>query len=436
VELKAEIGLISIAGRGHWLAAALAQSGVPVTLLDVSHQMGAWEPEDLEGPFGYFQLEGLEAERLTSDVQSLEVAHGLTLWLPDGPVEFRGPTTEYRLEKAEIPAVVRDYVSGDRKMQDLRAVTFQHSWLAHLAHHLSSSVATLAPESIREGLRQNFFARFHVRVPTANSLEASLKWCESKGVKVLRHVEIKDIAFEEGRNLTSLEIRTDKPGLFQAEQFVLCLTAEECGMLSSKIQNELFANRVQEPEWAWMRYRVKFQGGGELATATRDQVPQACVLIGDLMLPWSHENLLILHRAPMKDHFDAWVKIPHSQRFHSQYLSECGARMKLLLESKVPENVVSIESLPIEAHSTFQKVGPARHPIFSRALRAMRQQAHLQNIYMDSPEYWKSLSWEGQIDHQKTILKNLQNWWQRREELRIKREAKEAAKLKKRGAEL
>jgi len=438
MDLKAEIAIISIFGRGHLLAVELAQAGVPVTLLDVSGQMGKWKPEDYEGPFGYFAVEGLAKERLVTDEESLELKNGMTVWLSDGPIEFRGPTVTHRLSQLQVHPETLSYIRGETRIEALRSLSFRETWPAHFSHGLTSSVSTIAPEAFKEGLRRNLFSPFFVRQATSEGFEKSLKWCESKGVKILRGVELKDLSFEESRKLAGFEVRTDRPGIFQAEQFVICLTAEECGMLSHKIQNSLFGNTVHEPEWAWLRYRIRLQGKGPLAHLTRDQIPQHCVVIEDLMLPWTHENLLILQRTPVKDQFDAWMKIPNTQRFHSQYLQERAFKLKTLLESKVPENEMLLLEMPLEAEATFQEVGPARHPIFSRALRILRKDRSVKNLMLHSPESWGSLSWEGQFEYQKDIFKVLKNWWDKKEELRIKREAKETAKknrLEKKGIE-
>jgi hypothetical protein len=66
----------------------------------------------------------------------------------------------------------------------------------------------------------------------------------------------------------------------------------------------------------------------------------------------------------------------------------------------------------------------------------LRARKNVANIYFDSPEYWRALSWEGQFEHQASIFEELKSWWDHKEEMRIKRELKEAAKIKHRGADL
>lgn len=209
MDVTAEVGIVSIFGRGHWLAAELAQAQIPVTLLDVSEQMGEWSVEDTEGPFGFFDLSGLERERLTVDQPVIQTENGLTLWLASGPVELSGPTSQYRLSQLGLAPAVLDYIQNgprDPKNSALRGLSFRETWLAHLAHALSSPIDTLSPEAMREGMRRNLFAPFFIRQVTPDGHEKSLRWCESQGVKVLRQVEIKDLGFSEKQKLGSLEI--------------------------------------------------------------------------------------------------------------------------------------------------------------------------------------------------------------------------------------
>jgi len=442
VDLNAQIGIVSIFGRGHWLAARLAQSQIPVTLLDVTDQMGKWQPEDIEGPFGYFQMDNLSEERLTADEKVLKLSNGFTVWLPDGPLELQGPTAAHRLSQMLIPDFAVEYLKKSQaltstQLNGLRRQPFQSNWPAQLAHHLTSSVDTLSTESLKEGLKRPLLEDFYIRQVTPAGHAKSLKWCEEKGVKVLRNVEVKDLVFEERNKIASLEVRTEHPGIFKAEQLVMCLTAEECAMISQKIQQGLFSGGVIEPQWAWMRFRIKLQGQGPLSDLIRDQIPAHCVVIDDLMLPWSHENLMILQRVPQQnDVLDVWMKTPNNQRFNSQYLIARGEKMMEVLERRLPDNQVVLMDLPLEAKSTFQQMGPARQPVFSRAVIGLRTQKSVKNVYFDSPEYWSSLSWEGQFEHQEKIFTELKTWWDHKEELRIKRELKEAAKQKNRGADL
>ena len=118
MELKdTAVSIVSIFGRGHWLATELARKGIPVSLIDVSDSMGNWPAEDWEGPFGFFKNEKLLAsqlERLIEDQEVQENAQGFSIWLESGPLEMKGPLTQHRLGERWVllkhPAHVDDVI--------------------------------------------------------------------------------------------------------------------------------------------------------------------------------------------------------------------------------------------------------------------------------------------------------------------------------------
>ena len=169
MELKSEVCIVSIFGRGHWLAAELGKKGIPVSLLDVSAQMGHWAPEDWEGPFGFFKTESFtetQMERLFEDESTQMLDQGLSIWLKSGPLEMKGPVALHRLAQLGISEKVIQYVQGQVILEQISNLDFKNSWLAHLAHGFSSNVSTLLPETYSEGRRQNLFASYFHRPAT------------------------------------------------------------------------------------------------------------------------------------------------------------------------------------------------------------------------------------------------------------------------------
>ncbi|MEN0057436.1 MAG: hypothetical protein AAGB31_01270, partial [Bdellovibrio sp.] len=113
MELGSPVILISAFGRGHWLAAALAQEGIKTTLVDVSSKLGVWPAEDIEGPFGFFRNERIsesQLERLYADDPYDEVPNGFSLWLKKGPLEMKGPLTKYKIDGLELSSHVKEFL--------------------------------------------------------------------------------------------------------------------------------------------------------------------------------------------------------------------------------------------------------------------------------------------------------------------------------------
>ena len=104
MENVADVVIVSIYGRGNWLASELAGRGWKVSLVDVSEKMGEWEPEDCETPFGMFETSDLipsQSTRLSDEGESVVLPNGMTILLPDGPIEFKGELTSHQLERRE-----------------------------------------------------------------------------------------------------------------------------------------------------------------------------------------------------------------------------------------------------------------------------------------------------------------------------------------------
>ena len=80
---KYDVTIVSAFGRGHWLAAELADNHFSVLLLDISESLGRWAPEDWEGPFGLLQNKSLTSsqnERLVEEDYHDNIPEGVVLW--------------------------------------------------------------------------------------------------------------------------------------------------------------------------------------------------------------------------------------------------------------------------------------------------------------------------------------------------------------------
>jgi hypothetical protein len=438
MELESQVVVVSVFGRGHWLAADIAQKGIPVLLLDVSSQMGPWKSEDAFGPFGFFQSEGLsqlQMEKLMSDGDADPAGQGLTLWLKSGPFELRGPVTKHRARALHIPDEVMDYVAGKNSGAGLRKLSFQQNWLAHLSHQFLSTTYALAPEAMGSSRRSPLFANYFIRrienKPMEQNLKSGFEWCRSLGVRVVPG-ELLDLAFADGKTLNGFEIKTDQVQILKMKQVVWCLSGEETLKLGKKIQEQLFPHGVVEPEWVWVRYQVRIKDLNSQSVLTRTQIPASSLLIEDVMLPWTHENYIVLQKTSEKDRLNAWIRIPAQQRFQKQYLEEHGQGVLRVLGDRIHDNEVVIHELPSEAQSTFGEMGPSRFPIYARHVAGQVKRKSLSNIFWDGPECWVTYHAEGVFEKQGQIAKELSQWWTRQEELRKKREEKQRLKEEKR----
>ncbi len=418
----AAVVIVSAFGRGHWMAVELQSAGVPVTLLDISSQMGAWAPEDWEGPFGYFKTDRVlprHLDRLNQDEVPLLVPQGLIFWLSDGPLEMQGPVNKYRLEKLgfDIQQLGSPNLWGK--------LEFSKRWLyealcaidcpVHMPNPYYSRVATSIP------VLQNFY----IRQATRKGLSQSLDWVRAKGVKVIEKVQLVDVALADKSKVKGLEIKKDRSEFMNVDQVVWCLNGEETGMISSKVQSSLFPKGALESEWCWLRYRIKIK-----ESSRRDQLPLHFVILGDPYLSWSHENFLIVQRTASLEFFDVWMKIPTEQRFNKQYLSERGEGLVAILKMRLVEDEITLQDFPQEYMYTYTQMGPPRFPVYNLASKDDRPGKKFENLKFDSSQQWKRLGWSGQFENQWDLVGEIKSWWQKKEELRIRQEQRKAKREK------
>ena len=416
MEMGSPIVIVSTFGRGHWLAAALAQEGIKTTLLDVSSKLGVWPTEDLEGPFGFFRNERIsesQMERLYSDDAFEELQNGFTMWLNEGPIEFKGPLTKFKIENAKLSSHVTDLMMASAPdkshralYKNLSSLTFDQSWLLHFAHQWAGT--TYLPNALgaNEGEALPLFSSFLVRQATRAGLEKSLQWLKTKGVEVLQPQQIVDASFGAGKTVTGLEIAGENQGLYKLEQLVWMLTSEETYFLNDRLGKYFFPEGPLESEWCWVRYRVSLQDCLE-----RNSLPLHTAMIDDLGSPWTHENSMILQRTSLPDQFDAWMRIPTVQRFNKEYLTNKAARMSAIISRRISLADPLVLSYPQEYYYTYAQLGAPRFPVFSVKHNARRGRVVFGNLHLDGPEEWPHYAWGATFASNERIRVNIQAWW-------------------------
>jgi hypothetical protein len=405
-----DVILVSAFGRGHWLAAALAQEGIKTTLIDVSSKLGVWPIEDVEGPFGFFRTDKIsesQMERLNSDDHFNEVANGFSLWLKDGPWEFKGPMTKFEIDNSTLHSSVKDLLlSVGKSSKTFESMPFSQSWILHLAQQWSGT--TYYPNARAYDSRHSvsLTSSYFVRWATRLGLDKSLQWLESKGVTVVKPQDVVDLSFGPGKKITGLELIAEKQGLYKCEQVGWFLSSEESHFLNPKVGKYLFPEGPLESEWCWVRYRISLQDCFE-----RNSLPSHCLLIEDLNSPWTHENMLVLQRTPLADQFDAWMRIPTVQRFNKEYLTLRSFRMKKQLLERMDLSDPNVLNFPQEYYYTYAQLGAPRFPVFNANKEGARGKESYSNIHLDGPEVWPQYLWEDYFENNELMRSRISTWW-------------------------
>lgn len=408
---KPRVAIFSCFDRGQWLAAALSEKNYEVKLFDVSHFMGRWTPEDWEGPFGLFHLESLtqlQNERISEQDYFETVDEGLVLWLKDGPLELKGPLALYNMESLGLrdsyEKLLSYYKSGH--WQDLKqyveSESFDKTWLIYFATFLAANhyqPGDFSLETYKDIL--TLTSPYSIRRSTRKGLEKSLQWCESKGVQCYRDVEIKDISTIR-KNCDSVEVTGPWSGVVDADYYVWMLTGEETLRFDESVVVKLFPQGILNSEWAWVRYRFALDNKDLYSS-----LPLKFIIIDDIYLPWTHDNLIIVQKGVSQGDMDVFVRVPTHHRFHKQYLENMADKLYQALFQRLPTESLKISDLPQDYHYTMEDLGPPRFPIYDT--RKLRRYTHrkFKNLFFSSPEFWSPQDLSRQFKFQEEIIERI-----------------------------
>ena len=412
---KNDVVIVSAFGRGNWLASRLAVEGMKVVLVDVSEHMGFWTPEDWEGPFGFFRSERLQQsqlERLIEDDPEESVDTGFTVWLKSGPIEMKGPLADFSLDTLGASKTAQGYLlrydslSADQRkllQKDLVKIDFAKAWIAHLAHQFSTNALSIEKSSFSlTGEPLPIFAPFYFRRVSRHGLRRGLDLLENKGVKVFSPAKVVDIAIAKG-TVEGIEIESDFSGVLFANNFLWMLSSEESERLGENVRAKFFPQGWLEPDWFWMRFGLDIENA-----VPPPFLPNHFLVIEDLNLTWTHENLLCCQKSVKEGLLDVWARIPTRQRFHRTYMEDIVDRACKLLSARLSLPVKCVR-MPQDYLYDQSQIGPARFPVFSPNKLARFAPHEYENCYYDSPETWGGLDWHSQFRSQAMIAQKLIN---------------------------
>lgn len=410
---QAHAVIVSVFGRGDWLASELAGRGWKVTLIDVSDQMGTWSSEEAEGPFGFLEcatcLPSVKT-RLMVEGEAVDVPQGLVLWLPEGPLELKSELTPFMLSKFGVGAEVQSYLraplkSRERELRRILKKPFDESWLVHFAHQFSSTEFTENHRAAERKTALPLLTSFLIRNPTEAGRAKSLKACQASGVKVRAHARLKDLK-QAGREFDAVELADEPAGVESGRVFVWMLSSAETARCPDSIGARVFPQGVKSPQWYWACFHVGLEAGLE------NEMPRWVAILKDPQLPWVHANLLIVRRGREPGRVSVWMRLPEWARFDKTYLENQAIEACEVMAAKLPGSRPKVMRWPSEYDAASRqegeiKFGPPRHPVFVEGECGGRPTVG-RNFFLDSPETWNSLDWLGISNHQAEILAKLE----------------------------
>ena len=403
-QLKKNILIVSLYGRGDWLALECQKNGLDVVLLDLTPLVPR-SIEDVEGPFGVFASKRhtpSQMARLTDEGPLVLSDRGYTFWLKNGPLEFKGPLSLLQIKKAQIPDILLTYLrTADDPSSDLSDISlqveklpFQQNWLAHLAHQISASVFMENPKGLHFGsplplLSSFYYRRFHKRSQLATLQRLSQCTVLAKLKKHL-HLSINNSMLE--------GIQYDKSTQLQAQQVIWMLSSEESTFCLGQDAQMLFPKGQIMPQWYWSHYRM------DLASAIPEFLPDHFVMIEDISLPWTHDNLSIVQKTLRKGIMDVWIRLPSSQRFQKDYVKNYGQILCQHFKNRM-SLTPSIQDWPTEILE--EEPIPTFFGVYDLKDRLSLKRVDLKNVIFEGPEVWTSLGWDGQFRSNRRTLKQI-----------------------------
>lgn len=403
----AEVAVVSAFGRGDLLAGELRTRGFDVILVDVTTALGERSLSDLEGPFPIVRPNPLlpaHLEWLMSHSFE-EVANGFSMWLKDGPLEFRGPLANFYQTREPAIAHFRDHYAGwlqggpkrpemVKRASDLK---FDDAWMIEFAHSFASNELRRAAECHLSG--EPFPINQVVQSPIFNpqTLQKIHQDAVDAGVKYVKSEGFADVRVESGR-LAEVEVQAGSRGVLRAKQFVWCLSSQETESMSRKLARAIYPRGVLPADWAWRRFTIH-----SAKNSLESIIPPYVVMLDDIHFPWAYENLIVLKRRKL-GLSDLWVRLPAEASKRPDQFQRFSAKLAAVLRDRFPKWSHEFEP-PWDEN-------PPLYPVFdSEKLAAFLRSGHrmgLINVLYEGAETLPRLDWAGRFQRQTETLLRLQ----------------------------
>jgi hypothetical protein len=401
----AKVIVVSAFGRGQGVATELAEKGLAVQVLDLSHAF-PWSESEYTGPFP------LLADELPKATDVHEIKSGLSVLTAKGPIEFASPLLRLRLQSLGHSEKIME-----RPSQGFNE-DFQKSWLLRLF-----TFGTRAEELLpAKDADRSFIKSWQVGL-----VGKAYRWAHKRGLhlgkvagkypEVLQGFAIEDVAFGARKQVQGLLVKKERSELLSADQWVWCLSSRETQYLSPLVSQKLFQGESRESVYSWISYEARLPG--------TDYLPDFFIWMQDPELPWAHDNFMSFFRIE-KDHFQIWLKVLSQQRFSSPSLDQEETNWRRALEERLPGLKIDLLRRPVEHGKSSKTVGPALFATFREGVLQKNIEFKGENFYFLSPERVKSLWPHDLFNEEKNIANRIALWWKLELENREKKKMRES----------
>lgn len=414
---KESIVICSTFSRANWLAKELASRGYKTSLIDFTESLGYRAPDTWEPPFGIFESKKISNSQLSWLKESYgmtELKNGFCVLLPDGPVEFQGDLRKFYFNKLNLNSEKIDYLNAsldienwDRLYNEFQKLTFEDNWVISLAQQLSCAKFNHNYLAMEEKTRPlPILDHWYQRIVTRRSNESEIESLVDRGVDYLNSAKLEDV---EVKDQKVLSIQVENKKIF-GDRFLWFLSSDELSYLNPKLNTKFLDSNIIKAEWYWTKYRLSLDSGW-----VYDTLPYSFLIIQDILLPWTHEKLMIIQKGSMKDEFHVWARIPYHKRFETTYHDKMKAKISDAFEKKFPEVKVTDFEMPFEYK---KQLGPVPIPVYSTEQIKQFKPRTFHNFIWYGPEVWDRLDWEYLLGLQDNILNQIRDEQMKRDTIR------------------
>lgn len=391
-----KIQILSIYGRGFWLASELKKRNIKVEILDMTEAFSHWKPEDLKSPVGVFfdsNISTSQWNRMRLEDDFVPQKMGFCVWTPDGPLHFKSNLLEHYLSDSKnftnIEELLTPQVEEEGKknqwIKKLAPFEFDEEYKQIWMLKLSRQLAASSLEQFDTDLSKPYLklqADYSPGDFDWQSYKNSLDWIADKGILLKNKKSL---------NFNELDLEND---------VITFLTAEE--LKFSGIKNDgissLYSLKSTEPDWVWTRARYKIT-----SKLSSDILPQSFSIIDSLEVPLTHSNLLMVYKAKEENIWDFYYRVPHWYEEDLSLVQMLESDIKNIIEKKIPTSQSQlIESSTVGMKSV--KRGPMPYCLYSDSKIKKFKKPKIKNFTNLSHEVWPTLDWSGRMEVQKVHL--------------------------------
>ncbi|MBE8221732.1 MAG: hypothetical protein HAW60_03275 [Bdellovibrionales bacterium] len=403
---KPHIFVVSLYGKGHYIASLLSQEGCSVSLLNLQNPQPnqCLNIENLVGPFDFFEdtSDSLQKDFLNSFINFQNTSSGFTIWPKSGPIDFQSFIKNYALDSCGLNEENIEYLSNvnllsfeekNHLKKNLNHLDHSENWLSKLSHQLSASLFKLQDYNLEETITEAMplFNKKKIAICSHNNLQNSLDWCVSNNVNVI-NID-KDLSITKNKNsiqsISYTNAETKQKESIAADKVVWTLNSQETKNIFPKIFPLLY-KKALTPLWQWQKITTYID---------EEYIPefsnQSFLMINDKRLSFYGDNLCIVKKTSLSNIWNLWMCLPQ------QIPSEKIIKDSILnfFKDRIPKLKIKKIDVPKNSNTPLFPVFDNFNNLYTKTIN---------NFYFCNFEACSNLDWPSFLNFQKNINNKIQ----------------------------